>query len=380
MDLDASQKLNAVYRVRNGPETIEERARAIAVEQSVEMPVSAIENEYVRLEIIAQVLDIRAVGESLFDVEVALSAATVGGDPGQLLNMLFGNTSLHEDVTLQDFSLPFNLLAAFGGPRHGLEGLRKQAKVEVRAMTCSALKPQGLSPSELAELAARFAAGGIDFIKDDHGLADQAYSPFRSRVEAVRKALAGSRTRYVPSLTGDLETMRGQAQFATDLGIEVAMVAPMVSGVANFHRIVKEFQSLAFLAHPAMGGAARIHPPLLMGKLFRILGADGVIFPNHGGRFGYSAEVCAEIAIAASQKIEGIRPAVPIPAGGMTLDRAPEILDFYGPDIMLLIGGGLLAERHHLTEAATSFSAAVSNHRYDQQHRYRTGSQPPQGV
>ena len=57
-------------------------------------------------------------------------------------------------------------------------------------MTATALKPQGLPPRRLAMLAARFAQGGIDYIKDDHGLADQAYSPFAARVEAVAAALA----------------------------------------------------------------------------------------------------------------------------------------------------------------------------------------------
>ena len=33
---------------------------------------------------------------------------------------------------------------------------------------------------------------------------------------------------------------------------------------------------------------------------------------------------------------------MPWPAGGMTIDHVPEILDFHGPDTMLLIGGGLL--------------------------------------
>jgi hypothetical protein len=38
-----------------------------------------------------------------------------------------------------------------------------------------------------------------------------------------------------------------------------------------------------------MIGAARIAPPLLLVKLFRLFGADAMIFPHHGGRFGYSA-------------------------------------------------------------------------------------------
>ena len=55
---------------------------------------------------------------------------------------------------------------------------------------------------------------------------------------------------------------------------------------------------------------------------------------------------------------------MPVPAGGMTLERVPEMLDFYGPDAMLLIGGSLLAARERLTEATAEFTHAVAQHRY----------------
>jgi ribulose-bisphosphate carboxylase large chain len=48
----------------------------------------------------------------------------------------------------------------------------------------------------------------------------------------------------------------------------------------------------------------------------------------------------------------------------MTLERVPEMLDFYGADIMLLIGGALLAARGRIAEETASFVAAVRNHRY----------------
>jgi hypothetical protein len=107
--------------------------------------------------------------------------------------------------------------------------------------------------------------------------------------------------------------------------------------------LARQYPDVAFFAHPTMGGAARIAPGLLIGKLFRLLGADAVIFPNHGGRFGYTPETCRSLAEQARMAWHGMRPSVPVPAGGMTLDRVPEMLDFYGPDAMLLIGGSLLA-------------------------------------
>jgi ribulose-bisphosphate carboxylase large chain len=361
-------RLQAVYLVRCDARSIEEHARAIAVEQSVEMPVAAINDDFVRSQIVGRVETISEKERNLFEVRISLAAETVGHDPGQLINMLFGNTSLHEDVVLADVVLPKELTSALGGPRHGLHELRRRVAAPVRALTSSPLKPQGLPTAKLAELAEEFAQAGIDYIKDDHGLANQTYSPFAARLEAVAGALRrfakrrGAATRYVPSLSGDLDDMRSQIALAKNAGVDTVMVAPMIAGLANFHRLVRENPDIAFFAHPTMAGAARIAPPLLLGSLFRVLGADAIIFPNYGGRFGYSPDTCRALARAALDHREGLRPAVPVPAGGMTTGRVAEMLDFYGADVMLLIGGALLEVREHLREATSAFVAEV--HRY----------------
>jgi len=363
-----SPGLEAIYRVRSDASSIEDRARAIAVEQSVEMPVSAIEDDYILSNIVGRVVGIEQRDAGTFEVRIALATETVGQDPGQLINMLFGNTSIHDDVVLRDAEIPAELIKSFGGPRHGLHGLRQKVGAGDRALTCSALKPQGLPPEQLATLAEKFAVGGVDYIKDDHGLADQAYSPFAARVAAIAPALraveqaTGRAARYVPSLSGDLDSMRRQVAVAREFGVDTLMVAPMIFGLANFHRLVRDNADLAFVAHPALAGASRIAPPLLIGKLFRLLGADAVVFPNHGGRFGYSPETCRRIARAALADWAGMRPSVPTPAGGMSLERVPEMLDFYGKDTMLLIGGALLSARERLVEASAAFVAAVERH------------------
>jgi hypothetical protein len=42
------------------------------------------------------------------------------------------------------------------------------------------------------------------------------------------------------------------------------------------------------------------------------------------------------------------------------------MLDFYGPDVMLLIGGALLDARERLAEEATAFVKKVKDYRYAQ--------------
>jgi ribulose-bisphosphate carboxylase large chain len=60
---------------------------------------------------------------------------------------------------------------------------------------------------------------------------------------------------------------------------------------------------------------------------------------------------------------DGLKPCVPVPAGGMTTDRVGEMLDFYGADVMLLIGGALLEARDRLVEATAAFVEQVRSHR-----------------
>ncbi len=360
--------IDVTYHLRGSPEDAEARARAIAVEQSIEMPPEAVDDPFVLGEILGRVVAVESLGGGLHAIRILLSAATVGGDAGQLLNMLFGNSSLHDDLTLAEVAVPPDLRAALGdGPQLGLDGLRRRVGAQARALTCSALKPQGLSPEGLARLAEAFALGGIDYVKDDHGLATQAYSPFPQRVAAcaaaMRRATAwtGHPTRYVPSLSGSLDAVREQLRIIKEEGLDTAMVAPAILGLANIQQLRRDYPEIALLAHPSLAGAARIDPACLT-TLWRLAGIDAVIFPNHGGRFGYSEETCRRIADAAIAPTPGLAAIAPVPAGGMSVARVPEMLDFYGRDVMLLIGGNLLAEGDRLSDATAAFVATVHQH------------------
>ena len=324
-------RLTACYRIRSDASAIEERARAIAIEQSVEMPLAAVREAAIRADIVGEVEAIADRGDGWFDVDVALATATVGGDAGQLLNMLFGNSSLHDDVVLRDARLP---------------------------------------AQALAELAFEFALGGLDFIKDDHGLADQAYSPFAARLRAcaaaVRRAAAitGRPTRYIPSLCGHFGQIERQLAVARAEGIDTVMIAPALAGAATLQGLAAGHPDFAFVTHPTMTGA-RVSP-VLYARLFRLFGADGAIFPNFGGRFGYSAQTCAAIAGGLREPWGDLAASVPAPAGGMTLQRVPELLRFYGKDAMLLIGGALLsAPRDKLAAETAGFVRAVADHDYE---------------
>ena len=49
-----------------------------------------------------------------------------------------------------------------------------------------------------------------------------------------------------------------------------------------------------------------------------------------------------------------------MPAGGMTVERVPELVSEYGRDAMLLIGGSLLIAREQLASRSRAFVEAVA--------------------
>jgi ribulose-bisphosphate carboxylase large chain len=359
--------LTATYLIDARADEIEARAQALALEQSVECPLEAIGDRRVLDEIVARVDAIVPVAPERYRVDVKIAVETTGGEPAQFMNMIFGNCSLWEFVRLVDLALPAELAARFPGPTHGIPGIRTLLGATERALTSTALKPQGVPVEELARLCEIFALGGVDIIKDDHGIADQPYSPFVDRLHACQRVVhevtqkTGRPVFYAPSLTGTPRVLRERAQIARDAGIRVVLIAPMLVGIPAFVELIEDFPEFVYLAHPA-GGGGRIDPVLLFGSLFRLFGADAVIFTNYGGRFAYPPEACAALAAAARKPWDLLRPALPVPAGGMLLERVDELLDFYGNDTMLLIGGNLLVARDALLERTREYVAKVVHH------------------
>ena len=340
--------LRVTYLVHASASHIESRAEALLLEQAVELPRSVVAREpWVVEHILGRVESVLAEGEERHRVTIVHPLATAAADPAQLLNVLFGNSSLQPDVVLADVDLPLEAFDWLPGPRAGIEGLRELAGVRGRPLLASALKPMGLRPDQLAALCETFALAGLDLIKEDHGLADHPFCPFEARVEACIRAIdraaerTGRRSIFVPNLIGTPERVLRQLEFARRAGASAVMISPMVVGLPLLHQLAAAAEGLPIVAHPALGGVLRTEEPVLFGKLFRWFGADAVIFPHAGGRFSYAPETCQALAAALRAEHPRVRPAFPMPAGGIRLDRVGELLGFYGRESVLLIGGSL---------------------------------------
>lgn len=367
----SGERLLATYRLAATGDEARARAAAIAVEQTIEFPADLIADDDIRRHVIGRVESVEPAGHAVSLARISYAVETTGGELPQLLNVLFGNCSLYPGVRLIGLDLPDALLRVFPGPRFGVAGLRRLLGATARPLLASALKPMGLGPDALAETAAAMVRGGIDLIKDDHGLADQPFARWEERVRACAAAVrsenerTGGRSRYLPSLNGPIDELRERARIALDAGAGGLLVLPGLAGLDAIRWLAASDDiGLPVMGHPAFLGSlvvseeAGIEHGILFGTLFRLAGADLVVFPSYGGRFAFSRDACASIARACRAPLGSLRPMYPAPGGGMTLARLPELLGFYGPDTALLVGGDL--QRGDIVTNAAAMHRAVA--------------------
>ncbi len=346
--------LRVTYQLTCAPdEAPEAKARAIGVEQTVEMPPHTVSPE-IAARMIGVVERVEPLGGPRWRAVISYPDEAAGTDVLQLVNVLFGGVSLQSGVLVTDIELSPEWTAPFPGPALGIAGMRELCGVPRRPLLCTALKPMGSSASQLADLAYRFARGGIDCIKDDHGVTSQVAAPFAERVarcqEAVARANAetGGHTIYCPNVTGSAPDLEWRLAAARAAGCRGVLVTPLLQGL-DAVRVIATTSGLAVLTHPALAGVFfqphhGIRPEVLFGTLYRLLGADAVIYPNQGGRFVWEERASHAVNDALRRPWQGKRPALPVPGGGIDAARVAHWAELYGPDTMFLVGSSLYAQ------------------------------------
>lgn len=345
------RRLRLTYELRASSEEDARRfARDLTIEQTVEIPEGCYSQE-IEQSVVSRIEGLEARGEGTWELTASVSPAIIGGELGQLLNVLFGNVSLFKGVRLTGVEWPEEILADLPGPTFGIEGLRELCAVSRRPLLCTAVKPVGKTVEDLARDCQAFALGGADLIKDDHSLADQATAPFSERVarcqEAVVEANArtGGNTLYLPNLPGDPARLVERLAWVRQIGCAGVMVSPMLYGLEATCHLARA-RDLVMLGHPTFSGAFfdddhGIARDVLCGQIYRLIGCDAVIYVNVGGRFAWTLEQCQGVNRALREPLGSIRPAFPVPAGGVQAHEVERHLERYGSDTMILIGGSL---------------------------------------
>ena len=154
------------------------RVQGICLEQTVEVPEMLLGQDDLRAKVVGQVETLVELAPGRYEAAISYAIETTAFEFTQLLNVIFGNTAMQPGIRVLRLELPDSLLRHFPGPRFGQAGLRRLVGVDSRPLLGTALKPLGLSAGDLASLAYQIALGGVDIIKEDHGLTDQPFAPF----------------------------------------------------------------------------------------------------------------------------------------------------------------------------------------------------------
>ena len=377
-------------------EDAQRRAKDIALEQTVELPAALVEDTWCGANVVGKVEGVKPKSDGLFLANISYDDDTAGDELTQLINVIFGNTSIYPGVQVTDVELSSRLHSLYPGPKFGIDGLRELCGAPNNApLVMTALKPMGTSAADLAHMAYRLAVGGCDIIKDDHGLANQKYAPYEERVKLCSAAVAranaetGKKCIYAPCVNAPAHLVHSRAMFAKQQGAGALLVLPGICGFDAMRALAADSSlNLPILCHPAMlglglGGSSTpgcVHGfshEVLFGILPRLCGADACIFPNYGGRFGFTKDECQAICDACwstSRLAPTTKPCLPSPGGGMTLERIGEMREVFGNDLLLLIGGSLLGhDRDDVANGARYFMKCAG--RGDDDQREQTGKE-----
>ncbi len=356
-----SDRFHVIYRlVAANDADAAALADAIAVEDTVEIPRDVVPTGYIEDVVLGRVEAVEPAGDGVWHGRISYHIDATGAELPQFINVVLGNASILAGVKAIALELNDDVRARFPGAAFGAAGLRRQIGRARGGFLCPVIKPQGSPTATLAELCYRTARAGADIIKEDHGLSNQDAAPFRARVAACAAAVARanaeradagdtSQALFFANIGGHGDQVRELALYARDHGARGILLIPGLFGFDAINRLRQlDGFDLPIMAHPSHLGPYVLSPEhgyahgLLLGTMMRLAGADISVFPNHGGRFGFSVAECDEIA-AACRAPDGPGPAIlPSPGGGMSAERLPELMAQYSEDCVYLLGGSIL--------------------------------------
>jgi ribulose-bisphosphate carboxylase large chain len=289
----------------------------------------------------------------------------------QLLSGIAGNIfgmKGVEQLRLLDVRLPHNYIQHFKGPILGIEGIRKRWKIFKRPLTGAVPKPKiGFSAQEHAEIGYETWMGGFDFVKDDENLTSVTFNRFEDRVKLLAKYRdkaeneTGERKGAFINITAETEEMKRRADLVHQYGFDYVMIDVVIVGTAAL-MTMREYlgeRGITTHAHRAMHAAFDRNPQhgitmQFIAKEMRLIGLNQLHSGTAVGKLVGDKEEVKSIADVLREKetpekehsLLGqdwghIKSAFPVSSGGLHPGLIPDVMEIYGPDMILLVSGGI---------------------------------------
>lgn len=310
---------------------------------------------------------------------VACALPVEGFEPGslpQLSSVIIGNytgmTSQANAIRFEDVEIPDAFANSFTGPSLGPEGIWEKLGVPAHTpLMGTIVKPKtGLSPHDWAKCADQAFRGGLDVVKDDENLTNQAYCTFYKRAELVLENLktmeaeTGRKAVYVANVTaGTTDEMIKRATFVRDRGGLCLMIDLFAAGWTALQTLRETFPDMIIHGHRAGHGAQTVVPEVEVDGRVRTIrhgvamkvyclfarlgGVDQLHIGAPLGKMEAHDRTVRENLEMIDRPLGDIKRCLAINSGGLSPDKFQDVIRLMAPggegknmDLVYQAGGG----------------------------------------
>ncbi|RDZ65280.1 type III ribulose-bisphosphate carboxylase [Haloferax sp. Atlit-12N] len=325
--------------------------------------------------------DFTDMGATTFDIDGDLiKVAYPAGlfEPGnmpQVLSCIAGNImgmKAVDTIRLLDCEWPEEIVSSYPGPLYGSSVREEIFGVTDRPITATVPKPKvGLSTAAHAQVGYDAWVGGVDLLKDDENLTDQAFNPFSDRLTeslSLRDDAedeTGEKKSYLINVTADTQTMLDRVDEVAAQGGEYVMVDIITAGWAGLQTVRErtEKHGLAIHAHRAMHAAFDRLPAhgvsmRVLAQISRLCGVDQL----HTGTAGLG-KLANEDTVGINDwltgDLYGTTDVLPVASGGLHPGLLPDLLDATGTNVCVQLGGGIHGHPDGTRAGAVALRSAI---------------------
>ena len=279
------------------------------------------------------------------------------GNMAQVLSCIAGNImgmKAVDRIRLDDCEWPAAIVDDYPGPQYGTAVAREKLDADDRPVLATVPKPKvGLSTAAHVQVGEEAWLGGVDLLKDDENLTDQAFNPFEARLTESLAARdraqeeTGERKDYLVNVTAETTEMLDRIDLVAEHGGGFVMVDVITCGWAAVQsaRERAERHDLAIHAHRAMHAAFDRLPDhgvsmRVLAQVSRLCGVDHI----HTGTAGLGKlenEDTPGINAWLTGECHGLEPVLPTASGGLHPGVVDQLIDALGPTICIQAGGGI---------------------------------------
>ncbi|MCW4023533.1 MAG: type III ribulose-bisphosphate carboxylase [Candidatus Bathyarchaeota archaeon] len=296
------------------------------------------------------------------------------GNMPNILSSIAGNVfglKAIKNLKLMDIKFPNILTKGFMGPQFGIEGIRKLLKIPKRPLVGTIIKPKlGLKTVDHAKVAYDAWAGGCDVVKDDENLSSQNFNQFQQRLEQTLSARdkaekeTGERKVYMINISAETDVMIKRAESVVAEGGEYVMVDILTCGWSALQNLRKQNFNLVIHAHRA-GHAAFTKNPLHgiamrpIATVSRLIGVDQLHVGTIVGKMSETKQEVLENIDACKAPLGTVSAVLPVASGGVHPRLVPELLGYFGNDVVIQAGGGIHGHPDGTVAGAVAMRQAV---------------------